>query len=152
MAANHSSARRAAPCLTLLLQKCFQAKFLDAVEVVYHAHMVFGTVALIQCLQSPAGEAFAFKTKPDAAFSQQFAGVPHMCAVFTPGKASRTMFFVKTPFVYAILPELISAAQTAVHPARGDQFCIHGYAPSAQLASVLLHQPGKVMKGILAGL
>ena len=110
MAANRRSALCATPFFTFLVQKIFQAKFLDTVEVSDHAHMVFCTIALVQCFQSLAGEVFTFKTKPDASVCQQFARIVHMRAVFSSRNASRAIFFVKSPFVEIIFLELISDA------------------------------------------
>ena len=95
-----------APFVTFLLYEFFHAKFLDVVEVFYHAHMVFCTVALIQCLQSFTREAFAFITKPDATFCQQFARISHMRAVFSPRNASRAIFFIKSTLVKILFSEL----------------------------------------------
>ena len=109
MAANRRSALCATPFFTFLVQKIFQAKFLDTVEVSDHAHMVFCKVELIQCLQSLAWVVWAFITKPDASFWKQLTRISHMGAVLSPWNTSWTIFLWNPFFIYIIFSSILDS-------------------------------------------
>ena len=72
-------------------------------EVVYHTHVVFGTVSLIDGFESNTGEITALIAEPDKSFSQQIAAVTHKGAVLTARQAAGTVLLCKTLFFQIML-------------------------------------------------
>lgn len=82
----------------------------DGVQVFDHAHVVFGTVALIEVFQAVAWIIGTFKTKANLAFAKQLAAVCHVDAILSAGNAARAVGAVKTSFVQVQLLEMVGGA------------------------------------------
>ena len=96
------------------------AEFPDAIEIIYHAHAIPGSIALIQVGQAGTGKAGATEAVLDATFHDLVTVLNPAChagfrfmSVVTP--ASRT----------GLLISPVSTAELAVHAARGDQRAVH---------------------------
>jgi hypothetical protein len=106
----------ASPSDFFVCDKLPNSKFLDVFEVLDHAHVVFGSIPLIQMFHSFAREAAAFKTKFCIPLLQDFTvfdlapdNADGFVGIFHP--ATRAGVFVSQ----------ISHAGSAVHSAGGDE-------------------------------
>jgi hypothetical protein len=118
MNANDAAAFRTLVLLCLLYDERVDSIVLYERQVLDHAHTVFCAIALIQLFQSRAG-LFAFKTK------HEFALI-YRLTVFNPASNARRQLLciVATAAGTFIFVSQISHANTAVHPAWGDQLCV----------------------------
>ena len=96
MAANHVSTIRAAPLFPFLFQELLDAMTFDELQVFYHAHMVFGAVALIKGNQPIAGEIVTIKAKPNKSFPNQIAMLFHEGTILTAWQAPGTVRSAKS--------------------------------------------------------
>jgi hypothetical protein len=58
---NGAAARRTGPSYCFIFSKLSDADRFDITQILYHAHLVFGAVAVIQMFQSGTGKALTFK-------------------------------------------------------------------------------------------
>jgi len=125
MTAYHPAAFCTLPLGFFLFQKAPGAMLLYEYEVVYHTHVVFGTVSLIDGFESNTGEITALIAEPDKSFSQQIAAVTHKGAVLTARQAAGTVLPAESLFVQIILHSQIIRTQSAIHPAGSDELFFH---------------------------
>ena len=71
MAAYHSATFGAAPLYLFLFQELLDAMFFDEFKVLYHTHMVFCAIAIIEVFQPATGEFLAFIAETQKSFPQQ---------------------------------------------------------------------------------
>lgn len=129
MTADHSSAFRAAPPGLFFLQESLHPFSFDESEVLDHAHMVLGAVALIEGFQPFTGESSALIAEAELPFLQQFALITHVGTVFPSGNTAGTVFSVESLFVQVPLHKLIGNAQAAIHPAGSNELFLHVMPP-----------------------
>jgi hypothetical protein len=94
-------------------------------QIFNHTHMVFGSISCVQRLKPFAGEIQTLGAKPHLAFPDFLALVFHEQTMFPPWNTTGTIAPVKPFFVDVVLHSLITAAQGAIHAARGNQFLFH---------------------------
>jgi hypothetical protein len=121
MAADLMAAPPAGPLFFLPFKERRRAVFPDKCKIFDHAHMVLGTVALIQRPKPFAGKISTHKAKADVSIPKSGTCVAHVQAAFPPRDASGTILSMKSLFFKVIPPGLVSNAQSAVHAAGGDQ-------------------------------
>jgi len=102
---------------------------LDVFEVIYHAHVIPGTVTLIEVLQAPAREIAVLIAEPDKPEPELFAASLHEGTILTTGQAACAVFSVETFLLQIVLLRQIADAQRAVHPAGSDKFLFHSESP-----------------------
>ena len=88
MAAYYSVTIRASPLFLFFLKEFINTFVSDVFQVFNHAHMVFGSVTLIECFEPAAGEILAFITEPYQSFPNQAAMVTHENAVLATWQAT----------------------------------------------------------------
>ena len=120
MDANDPAARRAFMLLPLFLKEVVYPAPLYLIKVLNHAHPVIPAVPLIDTLQVTAGKVRAFKTKRDKVacylFTLTFKEGALLVTGTAPGAVSN---FTSLPGEVPGIGK-VSAADAAVHAARGD--------------------------------
>ena len=71
----------------------------DEIEIFYHAHMIFCSIALIQRFQPFTRKSVTLKTKAYLSFYKQLAHIPHMGAVLSSWNTALTIGLMKSFFV-----------------------------------------------------
>ena len=120
MATYNLTAFRTAPLCRFVFQKYFDTMFLYKFEVVYHAHMVFGTVTFIESLQAAASEIRAFVTEANEPVTQSGTLLLHQGTVLAPWQASGAVFLPEPLLFQVIFHRQVAYAYAAIHPTRGD--------------------------------
>jgi hypothetical protein len=110
MTADGLAAFRAAPLCLFLVHEHLNAMLFDEIQVFQHAHMVLGTVALIEGFEPGAGIIIALKTKSDETIPYQIARVFHEHAMFTARQATGAVLPVEPLFLQIILHRQVADA------------------------------------------
>jgi hypothetical protein len=97
----------------------------DKYKVIYHAHMIESTVALIDCFKTTAWEITALITEPDKPFTQKFAMFAHVCTVLAAWSATSTIRLMKTLLFQVVLHCQVVGTYTTVHSAGSNKFFTH---------------------------
>lgn len=129
VAADRTAAPRAVPLLLFFSKKIGGTVFLDVRKVFKHAHVVPGTVPLVEALQTPAREIAALIAEPDKPEPEPFAAFLHERTILTAGQAAFAVFSIEALLQQIILLRLIVDAQRTVHPAGGNKFLFHAAPP-----------------------
>ena len=108
MAADHPAAFCTLPLGFFLYKEAVDVMFFDKCKVVYHTHVVFGTVALIEGFEPYTGKITALVAEPDKSFSQQIAIVTHKGTVPAARQTAGTVLLCKTLFVQIVLHRQIT--------------------------------------------
>jgi len=93
----------------------------DEFEVFYHAHMVLGTVSLIEGFQPTTGKIFALIAKPNKSFPEQITLIFHEGTVLTAWQAAAAVCFSKSLFLKVIFHRQITNTDSAVHATGSDK-------------------------------
>jgi len=125
MTAYHPAALCTLPLGFFLFQKAPGAILLYEYKVVYHTHVVFGTVSFIEGFESNTGEIAALIAKSDKSFSQQITVTFHESTVLTARQTAGTVLPAESLFVQIILHSKIISTQSAIHPAGSDELFFH---------------------------
>jgi len=125
MAAYHFAAIRASPLLPLLFKESIDAFVSDVFQVLDHAQVVFGSVTLVEGLESAAGEVLAFMTEPYKSLSNKVAMLFHESTVLAAWQATGAVSPLEPSPVNVVFQSQIAHAHTAVHPARRYQSIFH---------------------------
>lgn len=125
MAADYPATLRAAPLRRFPFQEPPDAILFDKFEVLYHAHMVIDAVALIEGLKAATGEIPAIIAEPHEAFPQQPALLFHEGTVLAARQAAGAVCLPKALLFQVVFHGQVAGADSAVHPARGNQFFFH---------------------------
>jgi hypothetical protein len=141
MAAYHSTAFRAAPLRRFFLYERFHALGLNEIEVLYHTHMVFDTIALIQVFQPAARIIRAVITEPDQPFAYPVALVRHKSTVLSAWPAARAVPFLEPFPVQVVFPRQVGDAYSAIHPTGGNQYLFHKSDSTAGIFVIALICP-----------
>lgn len=122
---DYVSAIRASPLFCLLCQKASDAMLFYEFEILYHAHMVESTVALIESLEPAARETRAIIAEPHQSVTQQSALLFHECTVLATRQAAGTISPMKSFLFKVVLHRQVADAHAAIHPAGSNQFFMH---------------------------
>jgi len=120
MTAYNAATLVAEPFYLFLFQKQLYGIVADELKVLYHAHMIFRAIALIQRLQSFTGKNFTFIAETDLSLRKQLALIAHVDAILPPRDTAGTVLFVKSLPFQVVFHRLITDAQTAIHTAWSD--------------------------------
>ena len=129
VAADRTAAPRAVPLLLFFSKKIGGTVFLDVHKIFNHAHVVPGTVPLVEVLQTPAREIAALIAEPYKPEPEPFAAFLHECTIFTAGQAAFAVFSVETFLLQIVLLRLVADAQRTVHPAGSNKYLFHSESP-----------------------
>jgi hypothetical protein len=110
--------------MRLLRQEFVDAVISDECKIPDHAHVVFGSIALVECLQLRAREIGALITKPDFILRQQFALFLYESTLPVARQAAGAVDYLALLLFQIVRIGKVAAANPAVHPARGDQLCV----------------------------
>jgi len=88
MAAYYTVTVRASPLFTFFFKEFIHTFVSDVFQVLNHAHVIFGSVTLIKCFKSVAGEVLAFITKPYKSLSNEVAMLFHENTVLATQKTT----------------------------------------------------------------
>jgi len=102
MAAYYSVTIRALPLLLFFFKEFINTFVSDVFQVFNHAHMVFGSVTLIECFKPAAGEVLAFITEPYQSFPNQAAMLTHENAVLATWQATGAVSLLESSLVQVI--------------------------------------------------
>jgi hypothetical protein len=125
VAANDASAFRAFPLLLFFFQEALNAVFIDRYQVLDHAHVIEITVSLVECPEAAAWKIVTLIAEVHQPFSQQVTVLAHVHAVPAAWPATGTIGLMKTLGSQVVSHCQVVGAYTAVHPARGNEFCTH---------------------------
>ena len=103
MTAYYSTTIRASPLLPLFFKEFIDAFVSDVFQVFNHAHVVFGSVTLIESFKSAAGEILAFITEPYKSSPNQVAMFSHENTVLAAWQATGTVSLLESFLVQVIL-------------------------------------------------
>ena len=120
MAAHHSATFRAAPLCLFLFQELLDAMLFDESKVLYHAHVVFGSVTLIEGFEPAAGKILAFITEPYKSFPNQVTVRFHKNTIFTAWQAAGAVCPLESFHFQVILHCEVGNTYSAVHPTGGN--------------------------------
>ncbi len=117
MAAYCSAATGACPLLFLCSKEFIYAVIFDGIQIVYHAHVVAGAVALVNSAQVGAGEVSTFKTVGHLLFPQWSAALSQVSTSFIPGAAAGAVGNPDSFALDVIRAGKVTGAESAVHAA-----------------------------------
>ena len=118
--ADHAIASRTFIFLRLLAQKLVDTVISYELEVIDHAHVISGTIPLVERLQILAREIGAFIAETNLIVNQQVAMLFYEGALLIARQTSRAVYDL-APFLFQIIGiSKITAAEAAVHAARSD--------------------------------
>ena len=120
MAAYYSFTIMALPCLLLFFKEFIYTFVSDIFQVLNHAHMVFGSVTLIEGFQPAAGEVLAFIAEPYKSFSNEVAMLFHESTVLAAWQATGAVSPLESLLVQVNLHREVTETYSAVHPTRSD--------------------------------
>jgi hypothetical protein len=99
MTAYYSVTIRALPPLLLFFKEFGDTFVSDVFQVLNHAHMVFGSVTLIECIKPAAGEVLAFITEPYKSLSNEVAMLFHENTVLAAWQATGAVSLLESSLV-----------------------------------------------------
>jgi len=135
MTAYHPTTIRASPLLVFFFKEFIDPLVSDVIQVLNHAHVVFGPVTLIEGFQPAAGEVPAFITEPYKSFPNQVAVPAHEYTVSAARQASCAVFPLETFLVQVDFHRQVADTNSAIHPAGGNEIFIHGSYNTIQNSS-----------------
>jgi len=97
----------------------------DELEVLNHAHMVLGTVALVESLQSTAGKTSALIAEPNESFPEQIALLLQEGTVLAAWQAAGAVRLRKSLLLQVVLHRQIADTYSAVDPAGSNESLFH---------------------------
>ena len=103
MAAYYTVTVRASPLFPFFFKEFIHTFVSDVFQVLNHAHVVFGSVTLIKCFKSVAGEVLAFITKPYKSLSNEVAMLFHENTVLATRQATGAVSPFEALLVQVIL-------------------------------------------------
>ena len=115
-----------------LVKELIHAVFPYKFEVLYHAHVVFSSVTLIECFKPATGKILAFITETHKPFPQHVAVICHKGTVFTTWQTARTVFLRKPLVLQVIFHRQITDANTTIHSTRRNKCFFHHFNPRQQ--------------------
>jgi hypothetical protein len=121
MAAYCPAAFGTSPFCRFLFQELLDTVSFYEFKVIYHAHMVLGSVAFIEGFKPSAGEVSALITEPHQPPAQQTTSLFHEGTVLATWNAARAVSLTETLLLQVAFHRQVTGAHTAVHPARGYQ-------------------------------
>ena len=95
------------------------------IEVFYHAHMVKGTIALIEGFKAAAGKILAFIAEPHKPFPKQATLFFHKSTALTTWNATTAVRFSKSFLLQIVFHRQVADTYTAVHPTRRNKLFFH---------------------------
>ena len=96
MTAYRPATSTATPLCLFFFQEALDALLFDEFEIIYHAHMVLGVVALIEGFQPTTGKISTLIAKPDKPFPEQIALFLHEGAILTAWQAAGAVGLIKS--------------------------------------------------------
>jgi len=120
MTAYYPTTIGAAPLGCFLFQEAPNTILFCEFEVLYHAHVVFGSVTLIEGSQPAAGEVPAFITEPYKSFPNQVTMLFHKNAILAARQAASAVCPPESFLVQVILHREVADAYSAIHPTGGN--------------------------------
>ena len=120
MTAYYSVTIRASPLLSLFFKEFIDTFVSDVFQVLNHAHMVFGSVTLVEGFKPATGEVLAFITKPYNSLPNQIAMLSHENTVLATWQATGAVSLLESFLVQVISKRQVVDAHAAIHPARSD--------------------------------
>ena len=125
MARYYPTAPGAFPSGLFLFKEFLDAILFDKFEVVDHTHPVMSSVAFIDMAEPLAGKIIALITVFNLAISEQIASLFEEGTVLISWPATGTVRHSDSLASYVMFKSKVSAAYSAVHSARSDQFLVH---------------------------
>jgi hypothetical protein len=125
MTADLCTTPRAAPPFLFLCQELFNAMLFDKVEVFYHAHVILGSVPLVESFESSAGKTLALMAKPNKSLPEEIAMLFHENTVLAAGQAAKAVLLAKPLVVEVMLHCQVADADAAVHSAGSYEILFH---------------------------
>jgi len=102
MTAYYAVTIRASPLLLLFFKEFIDTFVSDVFQILNHAHVVFGSVTLIECFKPAAGEVPAFITKPYKSLPNQVAMLFHESTVLAAWHATGAVSLLESFLVQVI--------------------------------------------------
>ena len=128
MTADYSVTIRALPLLMFFFKEFINAFVSNVFQVLNHAHVVFGSVTLVEGFKPATGEVLAFITKPYKSFPNQVTIFFHENTVLATWQATGTVSLLESFLVQIISKRQVVDAHAAIHSARSDEFFVHSFA------------------------